>query len=401
MYKRCSLVLAILLGAGSANGQSVPTLSSNAELVSDAAGRPSLLASQGGFGRDDKGFYLAQGDARVYIAGMVQFRYYLNLRDTETASSDFTNGFENRRARLISFGQVDKDTSYRIQAEFRGNGNMVLQDAFASYKLGEGWKLSVGQFKLPMLREELVTDLLQLTAERSVTNAVFTQGRSQGIELAHEAASFRVSMALSDGLVTDNTDFTAAREADFAITARAEYKAAGDWNQFRDFSGWRDGPFGFLVGAAAHYQSGGESGGTANIDSFQYTADVSLEGSGWNAFGAFIGRHRDELADDLNDFGIVVQGGVFVSDQVELFARYDVVIPDSDRPSDPDTFSTLTAGATYFLVPGSHAAHLRAHVSWFLDAQSESIVPSSTTTGLLVDSQGDQVAIIIEYAMQW
>ncbi len=379
---------------------SVPT-ANDAELLADASRRTSLLANEGAAGRDDKGFYIGQGDARLYVGATFQFRYNMTFRDTPSNSDDFTNGFENRRTRLLVSGNATKELSFFVQTEFKGDGTSILKDGWVQYKFDNGWALKIGQQKVPLLREELVADLLQLAAERSVTNAVFSQGRTQGIELNREWESFRLALGFNDGLNADNSSYDVAKEADFAFSARAEYKAAGEWKQFRDFSGWREGPFGVLIGAAAHYQAGGETGGTTDVDILEYTGDVSLEGSGWNAFAAFVGRHRDEVAADYNDFGIVLQGGVFVAEQAELYARYDVVIPDDERAGDPDAFNTISFGGSYYLVPNSHAAQIRLQISWFLDPQSESIVSTSTTTGVLSDSQGDQVSVMLEYGMQW
>lgn len=387
--------------AGIATGQSQSARSHEAELIADASTRTSLLANEGVAGHDDKGFYIGQGDAKLYVGGTFQFRYNMTFRDTPSDSDDFTNGFENRRTRLIVSGNATKELSFLVQTEFKGDGTTIMKDAWAQYKFDNGWALRIGQQKIPLLREELVADLLQLAAERSVTNAVFSQGRSQGIELNREWESFRFAAGFNDGLNADNTYYDAAKEADFALSARLEYKAAGEWKQFRDFSGWREGPLGVLLGAAAHYQAGGETGGTTDVDIFEYTGDISLEGSGWNAFAEFVGRHRDEVAADYNDFGVIVQGGVFVADQAELFARYDVVIPDDERAGDPDAFNTISFGGSYYLVPNSHAAQIRLQVSWFLDPQSESIVSTSTTTGVLADTQGDQVSVMLEYGMMW
>jgi hypothetical protein len=402
MWTLWPVVLPITLGGGIASAQVAPASQAfAAELASEAATRTSLLASEGGAGRDDKGFYIGQGDAKLYVGGSIQFRFNATFRDTDTSSSDLTSGFENRRTRLMFSGNATKQLSFLIQTEFKGDGTTNLKDAWAQYKFEGGWALRVGQQKPALLREELVSDLLQLGVERSVTNAVFTQGRTQGIELSREWESFRLAAGIHDGLNADNTYYDAAKEADFAATARVEYKAAGEWKQFRDFSGWREGPFGLLIGAAAHYQTGGETGGTTDLEVFEYTGDVSLEGSGWNAYGAFIGRHRDEVAGEFDDFGLIVQGGVFVADQVELFARYDVVIPDDERAGDPDAFNTISFGGSYYLSPNSHVAQVRFQISWFLDAQSESIVSTSTNTGVVADSQGDQVAAMIEWSLMW
>lgn len=403
MLKSSFLILVLTAACGFAMAEGVEGFPSpfESELLADAQSRTSLLAVEGGAGRDDKGFYIGHGDARLYIGGSMQLRYNMTFRDTMSDSEDFTNGFENRRTRLLVSGNATKQLSFLIQTEFKGDGTTVLKDAWAQYKFEDGWTLRVGQHKSALLREELVSDLLQLAVERSVTNAVFNQGRTHGIELSREWEHFRLTAGLNDGVNADNTYYDRAKEADFAVTARGEYKFAGEWKQFRDFSGWRDGPLGVLLGSAVHYQAGGETGGTGDVDMLEYTADLSLEGSGWNAFVAFVGRHRDEAVGEFDDFGVIVQGGAFVADQVEVFARYDVVIPDDARASDPDTFGTISVGGSYYLSPKSHAAQVRLQVSWFLDAQSESIVPTSTTTGVLADSQGDQVAVMVEWSLAW
>lgn len=400
MTRTSTAALALALAAGSALAQA-PQSAHEAELFADASTRTSLLASEGNAGRDDKGFFIAQGDAKLYVGGYIQFRYNMTFRDSDTDSNDFTNGFENRRTRLIFAGNISKQLSFQLQTEFKGDGDSVLKDAWAQYKFENGWVVRAGQQKPSLLREELVSDLFQLAVERSVTNAVFNQGRSQGIELSREWESFRLFAGINDGLNADNTYYDASKEADFGVTARVEYKAAGEWKQFRDFSGWREDPFGLLLGAAAHYQTGGETGGTNDVDIFEYTADASFEGSGWNAYAAFIGRHRDETAAEYDDFGVIVQGGVFVADQVELFARYDVVIPDDERPGDPDPFNTISVGGSYYLSPKSHAAQIRLQLSWFIDPQSVSIVSTSTSTGVLADTEGDQVTAMIEWSLIW
>ena len=56
-----------------------------------------------------------------------------------------------------------------------------------SAAFANGWKAQWGQFKLPLLREELVSDGKQLAADRSIPNALFTQGYSQGIQLGYDA----------------------------------------------------------------------------------------------------------------------------------------------------------------------------------------------------------------------
>ena len=272
---------------------------------------------------------------------------------------------------------------------------MTINFAFAAmdHIVNEAAKLHymfAGQFKLPLLREELVSDTFQLAANRSVLNSVFTQSRSQGVQLSNQWDQFRLFAAFSDGLKTVNTDYTSTGEADYAGTIRGDWKWAGDWKQATDFTSFRGSPYFGMLGGAAHYQSGGDTFATMDVQLFEATVDLSVEGDGWNAYGAGIYRHADPVSGSaIDDWGFMVQGGFFVSPQCELFARYDVVIPDSSRATS-DNMNTLTFGLNHYFIPESHALKFTFDVEFFLDKQDRGIAPSSTLTGLLGSDKSDQ-----------
>ncbi|MDX2147155.1 MAG: porin [Planctomycetota bacterium] len=369
-----------------------------------------------------RGFFIADPvdpDVKLKISGVIQFRYVANLRDDDVGSDDeTTTGFQARRTWLIFSGDVGPKLSFMIQSEFlRTTGDLYLLDAWAKYKLAEGLSLRAGQFKLPLLREETIPNTMMLAVENSITNDVFTQSRSQGIELTHEGEQFRVYGAFSDGLKTINTDYDAANEADYALTARAEWLAAGAWSSFRDFTSFRGSEGGTLLGGAVHWQQSGRtgdnvSGNAADVDLLQYTLDATVKGDGWNLFAAFIGRNTDDAraTSSFDDFGLVAQGGVFLAEQSEVFARYDVIFPDSDRPDagptgsgagGDDPFSTITAGFNYYLSPRSHAAKFTADVQYSLDAQadSSSIVRPNTGVSLLRDPSDGQTSLRVQFQL--
>ncbi|MBX3315714.1 MAG: hypothetical protein KF902_02490 [Phycisphaeraceae bacterium] len=371
-----------------------------AELKSSAAsGAPA--------GHDGSGFFIGSEDGafKLKIGGQIQFRYVANFRDEPTDSDDdYTGGFQTRRERLEFSGNViNKETTFLIQTDFsRSNGGASLLDAWVRHSFNENWSLRFGQFKAPLLREELVSGKRMLAADRSITNGVFTQARSQGIQLEYDADRVKLAGAFTDGLNTLNTDFDSSTEADYGLTGRAEILLKGDWKRFADFTSWRGSDFGAMVGVAGHWQSGGSTGGTTDTDVLEYTVDLSLEGNGWNAFAAFIGRSTDPASgEDVDDFGVVVQGGAFLTDKTELFARYDVVMPDDDRGSSSDDFSTVTVGVNHYFIEKSHAAKFTADLLYFIDAQSDSssLVSRSTGVGLLPDTEEGQVAARLQFQL--
>jgi hypothetical protein len=77
----------------------------------------------------------------------------------------------------------------------------------------------------------------------------------------------------------------------------------------------------------------------------QWTVDASTEFDGANLFAALIGRHFDSDALDADQYGIVVQGGLYLNDDWEAYARYEWA--DADLAG-ADDLSILTIGANRY-----------------------------------------------------
>lgn len=431
--------LSLLAGAGiafGAAGSANAEMSSDevramvAEMMADANTRSSLLQSGGNAGHDGK-FFLAdsEGNFRLNVGGQVQFRYVANFGDENNLNDgdDYTGGFQTTRTKLIFDGHViNSDIFFKVNGAFNRNGGaFVLEDAYVGYKFGNGWELQWGQFKAPFLREELVSSDRQLAAERSLTNEIFTGNRTQGIQLAYKAEDWRMMFSFNDGFNTANSDITAdnqtyinggiysptdgtGSEADFAFTGRAEFKLAGEWGQFKDFTSKAGSEYALMIGLAGHFESNETTAGAAgnvfgpgDIQAGLYTIDVSVEGDGWNFFVAFVGSSvdienvadldADGAGDDVSfdDYGLVVQGGIMIPDtDWEFFARYDVLFQDDDRGSD-DEFSTITFGLNWYW--SGHAAKLTLdamiHFDESLGVNGNGLAASGFSTGL--GTQGD------------
>lgn len=388
------------------------------EMLADAEARSSLLA--GGNAGHDGAFFVASDDGafRLAVNGFFQFRYYAGFRDDDNTvgtapGDDFQTGFQMRRMKLGFAGKVHKDWSYNVLLNFsRSNGTAGLQDAYVDYAINSNWRVRMGQSKLPLLREELVGDQRQLAVERSLVNSAFTQDRSQMVEVEYNAAPVNFKVAFSDGLNSDNTDITAgenaafiiAGEADWAATARLEYILAGDAKQFIDFTAPSGGAFGAMLGAAVHYQQSPNTNDPADVDrdTLQYTLDVSLEGSGWNGYAAFVGRN-DEFrgagsSTDFDDFAVVAQGGFRLAEKWEPFARYEGFFFDSDRGLDEDTHHFVTVGVNHYI--SGHAIKATADVVFPFEDTADLVtmgILGDTGVGLLGDSEGGEVVVRLQF----
>ncbi|GMV27697.1 MAG: hypothetical protein AMXMBFR58_37280 [Phycisphaerae bacterium] len=394
---------------GQAIGQTTSSIdvqrAQQAELSADAVARSMSMTKA-------NGFTISDGENKLRVGGWAQFRYLMNWRDDPGPDangdhdSGFTNGFELARTRLNVAGNVlDPNLKFKAEGDFsRSNGDFSLLDAFVGYTFGDsGFTLRGGQFKPPLEREQLVSDTAQLAIERSTVDSVFSQSRSQGVELQYAGDAARAFVMMNDGLGALNTRYNDSTEADIGVTARGEWRLAGDWKRFDDFTSWRGADTAAMLGVAGHWQHDGNTatpgdgspGPVQQTDLFLYTADLSVEGDGWNVFAEFVGQHfdGDEGTDSLDDFGAVVQGGFFISEHDELFARWDCVFPDSDRAGNDD-FNTITAGFNHYFVPESHALKFTADVCWFLDPTTDnSLVPTGGRNGLLPTAEDNEVCV--------
>ncbi len=341
------------------------------------------------------------------VGGYIQFRYVVNVRDNvppttppAPAGEDLSVGFQDSKIKLTVAGSITDELSYSLLTNTRlADGTIELQEAIGTWKANENWTIRWGQFKLPLLREELIGDTTQLAVDRSAMNSEFTQNRSQLVQAAYAADKVRFFLAFSDGLNTLNTDFTSTAEADYAFTGRVEWMfAGGEWARFNDFTSWRGSPFTGMLGGAAHWESGGDTDNTFDSDLLEITADASVEGAGWNAFAEFVFRSVDPaVGTDADDLGFLVQGGWFLAEQWEVFGRYDGVFADSPA----DDFNTITAGVNYYMIPESHAAKFTLDFQYFIDEQATSIVAPNTLVGLLASPEEGQFVVRLQAQLRF
>ena len=358
----------------------------------------------------DKKFFLADAsrDNRLNIGGQIQFRYKATFQDDDPgfigADNDTTIGFSMRRMKLKLDGNVISDKlSYKVVGAFsRGSGTFNLEDAYMAYEIDSAWELRAGQFKAPFMREELVSSSVQQFVERSIVNETFNQDFSQGVQIAYSSERVRAAALISDGFASRNTPYNLAGEADFALTARADILLGetGDWKRFKDFTSWRGSETNAMLGAAVHWQTMGETNPAGpDVDVLTATADASVEGDGWSLFASFVWRRTDTAgAMTFDDLGASVQGGVFVTDQTELIARWDSVFADSDRALPGDTLGSITAGFNYFFFPESHAAKLSGTISYALDPISDlaGVVSASDSLAIRPDRNSGQIGLMLQ-----
>ena len=377
-----------------------------------------LVASAGALGADD--LKLARSYDLNYTSGeysslmntsniadlkfslQIQARYQFNSRDDAGSTlaspeDDISTGFVIRRAKVGISGNVTDNIKGKIKFAFdRKTGIAKLEDANATWKINDDVSLKFGQFKSAVLREENVSSSKQLASDRSSVNETFNQDFSQGIEFGFGGDQWRAKVGFNDGFKTGSTAFNSASEADVSFYGRAEM-LLGDasWGQFKQFTSFRGANSGGMIGAAFAYESAGDTNPsfTPTTDMSTATIDFSWVDDGWNFYAAGVWRSMDDGATSFDDYGLIAQGGCFVTDNNEIFARWDAVLPDEANGATGEDFNSVTVGWNHYMIPESHAAKFTLDIAYYLDSTTDSIVKTSDGHNLLSDSEDGQFAI--------
>jgi hypothetical protein len=384
------------------------------DVLADSSTRSSLAAA-GATAGYDRNFFVASADGnfRFNIEGQIQVRYAFSHMPTAALSptplpapspagtipaddGQIANeyGFEVRRMQINMFGNMfDPSVTYRVQIQYQRDANVGGQplrfaDVYVQKAFEGGWYTRAGQWKNFFNYEEIDSSRTQQMVERSLVNEYFNTKFVQGVLVGWESDLVRVYGSYNDGGANRDVGIlqTTGNLTEWAFTGRVEWKPTEEgWGQFRDMQGWRGSPFGMMLGAAFNWQRGSGNPplsrqapgngtivpGTSSVPAvatdmtlFTWTTDLNLRGDGWSAWAAYLGNvtygggavARNAGVDGALSQGVVVQGGVFVSNELELVARYEGLWVASDfsqatysaNPYNQQTLNILTVGANWY-----------------------------------------------------
>ncbi|MCP4834503.1 MAG: hypothetical protein GY895_07010 [Phycisphaera sp.] len=398
-------------------------------LVSDVmadAGRRTTFQDDVAIPGWKKGFQLRSPDGNflLKVGGQVQIRFVLNHANGLSSAepnppagkgAPYQWGLENRRTKLAFQGHVvDPGWTYKVKGAFTREirGINLLEEAWIARSLGDGWKIRVGQFKPPWMREELVSSSRQLAVDRSVVNGYFKQGYSQGVELAWSSDDFRIIGWTGDGIGPRNLGRARANgqntpwnktATSYSFTGRTEWRLAGDWKQFKDFNSRRGSEFAAMVGVSGAIQRANQNLGPASgTVAGGVTGDVTLAFDGGSIFVSGVWTSvtapKADGGGTNNPFGFTVQGGYFVGEDVEVIGRFAYMNYDLENQVDPKVgrFDGLTVGANWFINPAVKFA-----LDWTINF--DSLATPGLTGSFVSNSAGfrpDQPGAVNQWALR-
>ncbi len=407
------------------------------DVLADAETRSSLQSTGANAGYDN-GFFIssADGNFSMKINGLVQFRWILNGSTGGGGTSGVTGqayhdswGFDVRRARVDFSGTFAQDWKYLFQIQYGnpfggtsnggvqpvvdangnligatgGAGNINVLEAYVERDVelaGTSFSLRGGQFKAPFMREWAI-DPGDLTAvDYSLLTYYFYQGYSTGLQLGYESDMFRAAVAYTNGLNTPAQIFGqgsydtswVSNPTRYSFAGRLDVKLSGNWADFDNFSSRPGTEAGIMVGVAGFYQSYNDNlaaGFAAGQNVGGATADITWNFGGASIFASFVWENNNSNMGSSNPWGFSVQGGYFLTDDMELFGRYAYANADTTGVENTK-LNVVTAGLNYFV---SSNVKLTADFVWsFNDLGTD--FGSATTTGLQpAQNVGNQYAI--------
>lgn len=335
--------------------------------------------------------------------GVLQARYTFNHRNELSGEPANTSRFSVPRARIILDGGMTDLLSFRVRVGLLAGGNARFEQAYADVKLSEQLTLRAGILYLPASigdwpapQDAQAIDYSQYALQTSGGNAAAAGAR----------ASFgrvRVHGYFSNGLRTAFSEFAAPVAARLAVTGRLEARllTRDDFKRFDTESSFRGGDLALRIGSSVHYQQGRADGDLPDGSLEQYTADVTLEGSGFNAIvAARLLRIDPHEGNTTHDPGLSVQGGAFVHERVELWARYDALFSDgqvhdfpADRDQLRDDYQAIGGGINGYLIPRTNMAKVQADFTYVLDPISSTWAQASDNSAVLQTRSESQWAL--------
>ncbi len=293
------------------------------EVLNDADTRASLLENGVTAGWNN-GFFMASEDGsfKLRVMGMIEFRYGVQLR-SESGGDNGQHGFEIPAVRYGFKGHmIDPSWQFFIWNGHGTTGSYTALNAMITKVFNPTWSVTVGTQKVPFWREYLISETAIAFPDRTPLANIFSEGYTEGLWINYKKDWLKAVLCLSDG-GSRYVSANAISDAEgMAVSLRAEAVVVGDWKQAKDSEAWLgNDPF-VMLGGAVHFEQGEYGDSTDEAQQLSWTVDATLKYKGFSIMGAFVAKHISETTVDTDQYGALVQGGLFVAQDLQLIARY-------------------------------------------------------------------------------
>jgi phosphate-selective porin OprO and OprP len=361
--------LALMAASVDPSGADTPRLTDTAAKVvaatdGSAATEQADPAPTGGVKivHEDGATTLTLDNAQISLSNRLQFRFVNemppdNVRLPGTTSDGQSKpSFRIRRAKTSFEGWFwKKELTYELQLSWAGpeagaSTQTPLEDALLTWDASKkgSFKITIGQFKVPLGRQEMTSSGKLQFADRSLLNAEFTRGRDIGIQFSGRLAKDKVEYFAgvfngnpASRPSNDNTKLQYNLRVSFEPFGKVAYSEVA-------FEAWEKP----LLAIAGQFENNDLSGAT-NLTDLETTvvgADLMYKYKGFSLFAEYYNRKRTleavsgtssntsgaatRSSGSYHSNGYSIEAGFFLKrDKIEVAARYAAYDPSDQVPS--------------------------------------------------------------------
>ena len=347
------------------------------DVLADADTRASLQGSGMTAGYDG-GFVINSNDGNwsLKINGLLQNRWVLShTKDDQNPAGGAGNGekshhgFETTRTALNFSGTVASDYHFNVRLNWSAyNGGNTpapanVEWAYGTIDMSDSMSLTMGKQKYDVMRGYIVNAEHQQAIERSLYTYYWaTSSITNGIKLNYASDNLRANIMYSNGPTAAAwngngavpVDAYSQNSGDWMLSGRIGWLASGTWSQFDEMTSPQGSESGMLFGFgwAVWDDNDAITGGNGDTQ-WLLSFDASMDFGGWNLFGSITVGDDEQNAfganvnDEGNQWGWMVQGGYYLSEDLELYGRFEWLDPRTGN--DNDNIEILTVGANWYL----------------------------------------------------
>lgn len=345
------------------------------------------------------GVTFKQGDVSINLRGRMQVQA-LAVVPTEGSSAHRQNAIMVRRARLALKTELPWHLSLNLQLAF-ANQDMeadapnVLRDFYGTWAPLRDLSVRVGQMKVPFDVQRIVSSSSLQMVDRSLVTAEFNLDRDVGLVLFSDdlfglgnRLRYAVGVFGGDGRnrIGTNVGLLYAGRVRFSPFGKFDDKLEGDPDRDPSFR------LAFGAGVARNVQTNrprSTTGTPYKVATFDYThaaGDVHAKWRGFSLLSELYWRQADLGTNATGEpiafksgisgsaavteysrsgFGYFVQGGAYLTDWLELTARFGDTRPLG--PTDPTFGRTREIGGGFNLMVHKHDLKLQTDAFWLDD----------------------------------
>lgn len=360
------LALVALVDTSAKENPSVKEAAAKVVAASDPALAAEQAAAPASSGvkivHEDGATTLTLDNAEISLSNRLQFRFTDEMPASRvrlpgtTSDGQSKPSFRIRRAKTSLEGWFwKKELTYEIQLSWAGpeagaSTQTPLEDALLTWDASKkgSFKVTIGQFKVPLGRQEHTSSGRLQFADRSLLSGEFTRGRDVGIQINGRSANNKIEYFAgvfngnsASRTSNDNTKLQYNARLSIEPLGKVAYSEGG-------FEGW-DKP---LVAIAAQFENNDLSGATnlTDLNTTVLGADFVYKYKGFSIFAEYFHRKRKpeavsgtssatsgaatQSSGSFNSNGYNVEVGYFLKrDKVEVAARFAGYDPSDRTPS--------------------------------------------------------------------